>query len=164
MQVSFPVASSLRCTGVSVNCLAQWRPHYMPITMKHKTRMSHLAQPSPAVKAGCYYRWEEYEIREAPAAHKFRECSVLAFKPLSFPFAPSPFKDVIKRPCSRTFNLWKPIMWNSLTCTPIKEPCSLSVVIKCKTPLTRDFLCFPAKGTLDERGCLLNTILKHCIK
>lgn len=165
MQVSFPVDSSLKCTGVSVNCLAQWRTYYMPITMKSKTRMIHLAQPSPAVKAECYYRWEEYDLRKAPAAHKFRECSVLAFNSLRFPFAPSPFKDVIKQPCSnRTFNLWKPIMWNSLTYIPIKELCSLEVVIKCKTPLKRDLLCFSAKGAGDERGCLLNIILTHCIK
>lgn len=70
----------------------------------------------------------------------------------------------IKQPCSRAFNLCKPITCNSLTYTPIKELCSLSVVIKYKTPLKRDFLCFPAKGTWDERGCLLNIILKHCVK
>lgn len=145
MQVSFPVDSSLERTGVSVNCLAQWRTYYMPITMKYKTRTIHLAQPSPIVKAGRYYRWESYDLRKAPVAHKFRECSVLASKPLRFLFAALPFEDVIKQPCSRTFNLWKPVMWNSLTYMPIKERCSLSVVVKCKTPLKRLPL-FPSQG------------------
>lgn len=81
-----------------------------------------------------------------------------------FHFAPLSFKDVIKQPCSRAFNLCKPVTCNSLTYIPIKELCSLSVVIKYKTPLKRDFLCFSAKGTWDERGCLLNIILKHCVK
>lgn len=54
-QVSFPVDLSLKCSGVSVNCLTQWRTYYMPITMNYKTRMIHLAQLSPTVKAECYY-------------------------------------------------------------------------------------------------------------
>lgn len=35
----------------------------------------------------------------------------------------------------------------TLTYIPIKELCSLPVVIKFKTPLKRGFLCFLAKGT-----------------
>lgn len=52
----------------------------------------------------------------------------------------------------------------TLTYAPIKELCSLSVVIKFKTPLKRGFLCFLAKGTRDQRNCLLNMILKHHVK
>lgn len=148
-QVSFPVDSSLKCTGVSVNCPAQWRTYYLPITMKHKMRMIHPAQPSPVVEAGCSYWWEWYDLRKAPVVPRFWECAVLASRPLWFLSAPLSFKDVIKQPCSRTFNLWKPITWNSLSHIPIKELCSLSVVIKYKTPLKRLPL-FPSQGRAHE--------------
>lgn len=150
MQISFPVDSSLKHTGVSVNWPAQWRTYYMPITMKYKMRTIHLPQPSTAVKAGGYYRWEKHDLRKAPVAPKLRECSVLASKPLRFLFAPSPSQDVIKQPCSRTLNLWKPVTWGSLTYLPIKELHSPSVAIKRKTPLKRLPL-FSSQGHMRQK-------------
>lgn len=163
MQVSFPVDSRLKCTGVSVNCLAQWRTYYMPITMKYKTRMIHLAQPSAAARAEHYYWWEECDLRRAPVAYKFRECSVLASKPLRVHllFRPS---DMLSNNLAPQLLISENLSRGTLTHTPIKELQSPSVVIKCKTPLKRDCLCFPAKGARDKRRCLLNIILKHCVK